>query len=147
VLRKIQAAVVVGQVALVKARLSPGPALFLLNHKKGFLAKLEQDYHVQILILADGRMGPEEYEFQMETAKAQLIATVSDSSQSAASDKPSAEAANEDESADTATEEGREPLTVVDEEEEPAPRPPAAEQTAEEPEPENATEPEQSKGE
>lgn len=66
-LRKIQAAVVVGQVALVKARLSPGPALFLLNHKKALLAQLEKDYNVQIFILADGRMRPDEYEFEMET--------------------------------------------------------------------------------
>lgn len=68
-LRKIQAAVVVGHVALVKARLSPGPALFLLNHKKALLAQLEKDYKVQIYILADGRMRSDEYEFEMETHK------------------------------------------------------------------------------
>lgn len=69
VLRKIQNAVVVGQVAVVKARVAPAPALFLLNHKKKTLTQLEQNYSMQIYILADGRLRQDEYEFEMETAK------------------------------------------------------------------------------
>jgi len=68
-LRKIQSAVVVGQVELVKARLAPAPALFLLNQKKQLLAHLEKEYHVEIYILADGRLRQDEYEFEMETAR------------------------------------------------------------------------------
>ena len=66
-LRKIQAAVIVGHVDLVKVRLAPGPALFLLNNKKAQLAQLEQEHHVQIYVLADGRQRPDEVEFSMET--------------------------------------------------------------------------------
>lgn len=65
-LRKIQAAVVVGHVAKVKARLPSVPAFFLLNNKRGFIAELEKDHGVQILILPDGRLRPDEYEFEME---------------------------------------------------------------------------------
>lgn len=68
-LRKIQAAVVVGQVVLVKARLGPAAAMFLLNRKKGELARLESEYKVEIYILADGRLRADEYEFEMETAR------------------------------------------------------------------------------
>jgi ribonuclease E len=65
-LRKIQAAVVVGHVAKVRARLPSVPAFFLLNNKRGFIAKLEADFGVQILILPDGRLKPDQYEFEME---------------------------------------------------------------------------------
>ena len=66
VLRKIQAAIVVGGLKLVKARMSPGPGLFLLNNKKGQLAELEDHHDVHIYILADGRLRPDEYELEME---------------------------------------------------------------------------------
>jgi ribonuclease E len=69
VLRKIQNAVVVGQVALVKARVSPAPALFLLNNKKIELARLEQQYGTQIYVLADGRLRSDEYEFEMNSRR------------------------------------------------------------------------------
>jgi len=69
VLRKIQSAVIVGHVGLVKARLSPAPALFLLNNKKGELARLESQHGVHIYILADGRLTPDEYEFELEARK------------------------------------------------------------------------------
>lgn len=68
-LRKIQSAIVVGKVKVVKARLAPAAALFLLNNKKGDLFHLESTFESQILILADGRLRPDEYEFEMETAK------------------------------------------------------------------------------
>ena len=66
-LRKIQAAIIIGHVKLVKARLAPGPALFLLNNKKVELATLETKHKVQIYILADGRLRPDEYHFEMES--------------------------------------------------------------------------------
>lgn len=68
-LRKIQSAVIVGQVDTVKVRLAPAPSLFLLNHKKQELAGLERDYDTHIYVLADGRMRSDEYEFEMETKR------------------------------------------------------------------------------
>ena len=65
VLRKIQSAIIVGNVSLVKARLAPSPALFLLNNKKVELASLESDYNAKIFILADGRLRPDEVEYEM----------------------------------------------------------------------------------
>jgi ribonuclease E len=65
-LRKIQAAVLVGHVAKVKARLASVPAFFLLNNKRSDIAKLEATHGVQILILPDGRLRPDEYGFEME---------------------------------------------------------------------------------
>jgi len=64
-LRKIQAAVIVGHVSLVKCRLAPNPALFVLNYKKAELVALEQTYGVKIYILADSRIGSDHYEFEM----------------------------------------------------------------------------------
>jgi ribonuclease E len=68
-LRKIQGAVIVGQVRKVKARLPSMPAFFLLNNKRAEIAGLESEFKVQILILPDGRLRPDEYEFEMEGAK------------------------------------------------------------------------------
>jgi hypothetical protein len=42
------------------------PAFFLLNNKRGFIADLEKEHGVQVLILPDGRLRPDEYEFEME---------------------------------------------------------------------------------
>jgi hypothetical protein len=58
--------VVVGHVAKVKARLPSVPTFFLLNNKRSFIAELEKEHGVQILILPDGRLRPDEYEFEME---------------------------------------------------------------------------------
>ncbi len=65
-LRKIQAAVIVGHVAKVKARLPSIPAFFLLNNKREEISKLEAEHGVQIFVLPDGRLRPDEYEFEME---------------------------------------------------------------------------------
>jgi ribonuclease E len=70
-LRKIQAAVIVGHVKKVKARLPSMPAFFLLNNKRADIAGLEAHHGVQILILPDGRLRPDEYEFEMEGVKEQ----------------------------------------------------------------------------
>ncbi len=75
VLRKIQGAVIAGNVPLVKARLSAVPALYLLNNKKSELAKLESIHKTQIYILADGRLRPDEYELNFETIQ-QSVHTV-----------------------------------------------------------------------
>lgn len=65
-LRKMQAAVIVGHVRKIKARLPSMPAFFLLNNKRADISALESDYKVQILILPDGRLRPDECEFEME---------------------------------------------------------------------------------
>lgn len=67
VLRKIRAAVVLGHISMVKARLSPSAGLFLLNNKKQELAELETAYNIKIYILADGRMRIDEYEFEIDS--------------------------------------------------------------------------------
>lgn len=98
VLRKIQAAVVVGHVSLVKARVSPGPALFLLNNKKAELARLESIHRVKIFILADGRLRADEYEFEMESKShdARQSAPIAQT-KTTASNRPTPETEDEDE--------------------------------------------------
>lgn len=80
-LRKIQAAVVVGHVAKVKARLPSMPAFFLLNNKRSDISALEANHGVQILILPDGRLRPDEYEFEMEGVREGAPAPTPSSSQ------------------------------------------------------------------
>jgi ribonuclease E len=65
-LRKMQSAVIVGHVKKIKARLPSIPAFFLLNNKRGEIASLESEYGAQIMILPDGRLRPDQYEFEME---------------------------------------------------------------------------------
>lgn len=65
-LRKMQAAVIVGHVRKIRARLPSMPAFFLLNNKRADIAALEAEYQVQVLILPDGRLRPDECEFEME---------------------------------------------------------------------------------
>ena len=69
VLRKLQGAIIAGAISMVRARLSPVPALFLLNNKKKELTELEGRYGAQIYILADGRLRPDEYELSMESKR------------------------------------------------------------------------------
>ena len=66
VLRKIQAAVILGNVSLVQVRLSTAPAIFLLNNKKKELSRLEAEYEVRILIVPDARLRMDEYELEMK---------------------------------------------------------------------------------
>lgn len=68
-LRKIQSAVVLGHVQMVKARLSPAAGLFLLNNKKAELVTMEEQYGLRIYILTDGRLRSDEYEFEIESRK------------------------------------------------------------------------------
>jgi ribonuclease E len=76
VLRKIQGAIIAGNISIIKARLSPVPALFLLNNKKKHLAELEERHRTQIYILADGRLRPDEFELSMESSKNARAAVV-----------------------------------------------------------------------
>jgi hypothetical protein len=55
---------------MVRVRLSPSSALFLLNVKKRDLFILERDYKVSLFIYADGRLRGDEYELEIETHKA-----------------------------------------------------------------------------
>ncbi len=66
ILRKLQAAIVTGSVSVAKVRMSPGPALYLLNNKRSELSKLENAFGAAILILADGRLIPDEYQLELE---------------------------------------------------------------------------------
>lgn len=68
VMRKIQSAVVAGSISVIKARLAPAPAMFLLNRKKAELARLEAEYNLQILVVADARLRPDEYDYEFEEA-------------------------------------------------------------------------------
>lgn len=107
VLRKIQNAVIVGHVSAVRARLSPGPALFLLNHKKQELARLEEQCGGKILVLADGRLRADEYEFEMDSKRSSNGHTESPKAAPPAA-SPSASKEEQD----------REPQRLIDEEEE-----------------------------
>lgn len=68
-LRKMQSAIIVGNLASAKVRLNPAAALFLLNNKKGELYQLENEFGMRIYVLADGRLRSEEYEFEFEPRK------------------------------------------------------------------------------
>jgi len=101
-LRKMQAAVIVGHVRKIKARLPSMPAFFLLNNKRAEIAGLEAEYKVQILILPDGRLRPDECEFEMEgsqdgaqSQKSQLSGgQIPNASSGEASSPPSGEESN-----------------------------------------------------
>lgn len=99
-LRKIRGAIVAGGVAMVKARLAPAPAFFLLNHKKGTLADLERQYSAEIYVLADGRLRPDEYELDMETtrerAQKERDAHVDEARERAESEGPATSVEDED---------------------------------------------------
>jgi ribonuclease E len=116
VLRKIQAAVVVGHVSLVKARVSPGPALFLLNNKKAELAALESKHKVKIYILADGRLRADEYEFEMDSGKGHHP-EIRSTAPTAAAARTAQAARAEEELDDEDNSEDRGARTLADEEE------------------------------
>jgi len=66
-LRKIQSSVFSGGVQTVRVRMAPSAALFLLNNKRRFLADLEAKTSTSILVFADGRMRPAEYQLELDT--------------------------------------------------------------------------------
>ena len=68
-LRKIQSSVSTGGIDSVKVRMPLAPALFLLNNKKDILSSLEKTNGVQVLILADNRIKPDQYELEIGLEK------------------------------------------------------------------------------
>lgn len=65
-LRKVQSAIVVGNIRQVKVMMATGPALFLLNNKKSELTELEKEYGAKIFILASSTLRPDDMQFEME---------------------------------------------------------------------------------
>ena len=100
-LRKVQSAVIVGHVSLVKCRLAPAAAFFLLNTKKAELYNLEKEYGVTIYVLADGRMRQDEYEFEFESIKGKAPSSAPQAAPAASA----SESGSEDEAQDDVEEE------------------------------------------
>ncbi|MCL4134049.1 UNVERIFIED_CONTAM: hypothetical protein GTU68_037646 [Idotea baltica] len=102
-LRKIQGAITVGKdINVIKARMSPSPALFLLNNKKTELVRLEQEYEVKIYVLADGRVKPDDIQFEMESKTSKIdnnIARAKTTSKGKAKGKPRRKPVNKSEKA------------------------------------------------
>ena len=71
-LRKIETAVFAGGVRTVRVHMSPASALFLLNEKRRALMRLEDDAKASVLVFADSRLKPEEYELVLDTGNAEL---------------------------------------------------------------------------
>lgn len=72
-LRKIQSSVFAGGIDAIKAHMSPGAALMLLNDKRAILADFEERSGTRIIIFADGRMKPEQYELELVTSKGEEV--------------------------------------------------------------------------
>jgi len=64
-IRKIQSVVYSGGVSEVRVKMSPSVALMILNNKRKFLSRLEDQMGTKVLIFADGRMHPDEYELEI----------------------------------------------------------------------------------
>lgn len=64
-LRKIETAIFSGGVTELRVRMAPAPALLLLNDRRKMLSKLESEAGSRIIIFADGRMRPEDYELEV----------------------------------------------------------------------------------
>nr|MBP9838054.1 Rne/Rng family ribonuclease [Pseudomonadota bacterium] len=69
VLRKIQSAAFAGGVSEIRVRMAPSAALTILNNKRQLLTEFEKMSGTTILIFADGRLKPEEYELELNTGK------------------------------------------------------------------------------
>jgi ribonuclease E len=117
ILRKLQAAIVTGSVSVAKVRMSPGPALYLLNNKRSELSKLENAFGAAILVLADGRLIPDEYQLELE--RKPNAAPVPEVAAQAGPRAPAPDAALAQMSANSAETQGEEgeeqaPRTLVD---------------------------------
>lgn len=71
-LRKIETAVFAGGVKSVRVHLAPAAALFLLNEKRRALLRLEDEAKATVLVFADSRLKPEEYELMLNTTSVDL---------------------------------------------------------------------------
>ena len=69
VLRKIESVCYAGGVESLHVRITPTSALFLLNNKRQAIVSVEEKTGVSIVIVADGRMKPEEYDLELNTGK------------------------------------------------------------------------------
>lgn len=67
-LRKMETAIYAGGVRAVRLHLSPSAALFLLNEKRRNLLRLEEVAAASVLVYADSRLRPEEYELSLNTS-------------------------------------------------------------------------------
>jgi len=68
-LRKVHGAAATGEVSAIKVRLPPHSALFLLNVKKKSIVAIEDAFGTSVMIIADGRLKGDEYEFEIESKK------------------------------------------------------------------------------
>lgn len=68
-LRKVHGAAATGEVSAIKLRLPPHAALFLLNVKKKSIVAIEDAFNTSVMIIADGRLKGDEYEFEIESKK------------------------------------------------------------------------------
>lgn len=68
-LRKVHGAAATNEVSAIKLRLPPHSALFLLNVKKRDIVTIESTFNVTVMIIADGRLKGDEYEFEIESKK------------------------------------------------------------------------------
>ena len=67
VLRKIQSAAFAGGIEEIRVRMSAVAALMLLNQKRQELTRFEIEGKTKIIIIADGRLRPEEYQLEVKT--------------------------------------------------------------------------------
>lgn len=89
VLRKIQSSVFAGGITEVRVHMAPSAALLLLNNKRQMLADFEAKTQASILIYADGRKKPDEYDLELMTGKSEVARTISASSSTERERKPS----------------------------------------------------------
>ena len=82
VLRKLEAAVLVGEVKSVRVHMSPSAALFLLNEKRSFLSRLEEQKEADIKVFADSRLRQEDYQLILDTQTVSQESPVAQTSQS-----------------------------------------------------------------
>lgn len=110
-LRKIETVTFSGGVSEIRVRMAPGAALLLLNNKRQLLAQLERETKSSILIFADGRMRPEEYELEIKTRKDSFEQVISDIPKSTPvpQPQPSIREGSPAEDSDQEREDGEEP--------------------------------------
>ncbi len=83
VLRKIQSSVFAGGIVEIRVHMAPSAALLLLNNKRQMLADFEAKTEAAILVFADGRKKPDEYDLELVTSKSEIHRTASHSSSTA----------------------------------------------------------------
>ena len=64
-LRKLQSAVFAGDLKEVRLRMAPSAAFYVLNNKRRFLTKLEDNTKTTVLVYPDGRLRADEYKIEL----------------------------------------------------------------------------------